>query len=41
MKQKTVFTRRDAFIILGILAFLILVGSVETIADALANFLTR
>lgn len=41
MKQKTVFTHHDAIILLGILAIIILAGSIDAIADALADFITR
>ena len=41
MKQKTVFTLRDAVIILGVLAFILLAAGIDSIAEAIANALTR
>lgn len=41
MKQKTVFTFRDLVIILGILGMILLAAGIDSIADAIANALTR
>lgn len=41
MKQKTVFTLRDAAIILGILGVILLAAGIDSIAEAIANALTR
>lgn len=39
MKQKRIITFMDVKIILAILATILLIGSVESIADAFANFM--
>jgi hypothetical protein len=39
MKQKRIITFTDVKIILAILATILLIGSVESIADAFANFM--
>ena len=41
MKQKIVFTLRDALIILGILGVILLAAGIDSIAEAIANALTR
>ena len=39
MKQKRIITMMDVKIILGIIGFILLVGSMEAIADAFAEFM--
>lgn len=41
MKQKRIVTIQDVKIILVIIATILLVGSMESIADAFANFMVK